>query len=203
MRRQRSLKRAVGTRGRKKKFFLFCEGKNTEPLYFKAYELAVNSAVVELICEPAKGVPKTLLRHAEEKIGELNKRSYIKENGNEDQVWVVFDEDDHDDIPMVQERCTALGIHVAYSNPCFEVWLILHFESYDKDEHRDLTQKYCESTCSGYAKDGGKTPDFSSLIPRYQDAESRAEKLLKRREEDGGAAPLTTVHLLTKEIRKK
>lgn len=202
MRRPRSLKRKIKTRRKKRKIFLFSEGKNTEPLYFKAYELAVASSVVEVVCEAKRGVPKTLLELAKEKIGEVSSRKYQKENGKSDQVWVAFDQDDHDDVPGVLLSCRQQGIGVAYSNPCFEVWLILHKESYDKDEHRSLTQKRCEEICDGYSMNNGKTPSFSQILDHVQDAEKRADALSVRRDEDGASAPKTTVQCLTREMRK-
>lgn len=200
-RRRRSLKRPVKTRLKKKKIFLFCEGKNTEPQYFKAYERYVQSSVVELITETKRGVPKTLLELALERQAEISKRSYIRENGKNDQVWLAFDRDDHDDVPQVLSACEANGISVAFSNPCIEVWLILHSEDYDKDEHRKLTQKHCAKVCVGYDAKKGKVPDFSDLLQRVRDAEHRAIDMERRRYKDGSPAPLTTAYKLTMAIR--
>lgn len=202
MRKQRSLKRAVKTRNQKKKIYIFSEGKNTEPLYFKAYELVVSSSVLEVVCEKEAGVPKTLLELAKEKKKEISRRSYIRDNGDGDKVWVVFDRDDHDEIPRVRATCDGLGIGVAFSNPCFEVWLILHVKDYNRDEHRSLTQKCCEEVCDDYSRNGSKTPNFSNILTGVEKAEVRADKLVSRREEDGGEAPLTTVHFLTRAMRE-
>ena len=180
---------------------MYSEGKKTEPLYFKAYELAISSAVIEVVCERERGDPKRLLTLAEKKRNEINGRAYQRLNGSADKVWVAFDRDDHDDIPQVISQCGKLDIGVAYSNPCFEVWLILHKENYDRDEHRDLTQRKCEEVCDGYSKDSGKFPDFSKILNNVEAAEDRAEKLLKRRSEDNSPSPFTTVHLLTQEMR--
>ena len=201
MRKKVSLKRSVGNRQKKRRVFIFSEGKNTEPLYFKSLELVAASSVIEVVCEARRGVPKSLLEYAEEKQKEISGRTYRRENGEQDKVWIAFDQDDHMEIPNVQQRCKKLGIGVAYSNPCFEVWLILHKEDYDKDEHRTKTQKYCEKVCDGYSLDTGKTPNYFSLIKNIEAAEERAERLFDRRQKDGGTAPLTTVYLLTKELR--
>jgi hypothetical protein len=43
-----------------------------------------------------------------------------------DQVWCVFDVDEFEVAPAVAEA-RRRGIEVAVSNPCFELWLLLHF----------------------------------------------------------------------------
>ncbi len=55
-----------------------------------------------------------------------------------------------------------------------------------------------------YDKDGLKTPDCDDLVSRVQDAERRADVLLRRRRESGNphGNPSTTVGYLTREIRE-
>lgn len=202
MRKRRSLKRAVGNRPRKNKLFVFSEDKNTEPKYLKAYERRVNSATIEVICESESGVPKTLLELAKEKLNEISSRRYKRENGENDTVWIVCDRDEHLDVDFVLAESAKLGIKTAYSNPCFEVWLILHVKDYDRDEHRHDTQKECEKCCPGYNKKMGKTPNFDQILDCVEKAEGRAENLLQRRQKDGSEAPFTTVFSITKAIRE-
>lgn len=47
-----------------------------------------------------------------------------------DEIWGVFDKDEHSDFDQAVHRCHEHGVRVARSNPCFEVWLILHFEDF-------------------------------------------------------------------------
>ena len=54
----------------------------------------------------------------------------------QDQVWVVFDRDEHERFDEAVSLCEANGIGVARSNPCFEVWLILHMVDYDRQDDR-------------------------------------------------------------------
>jgi len=46
----------------------------------------------------------------------------------EDEYWAIFDIDHHraDELAKNVERATVGGYHLAGSNPCFELWLLLH-----------------------------------------------------------------------------
>jgi hypothetical protein len=48
-----------------------------------------------------------------------------------DEVWCVFDVDEHPKLAEARDQANANGIQLAVSNPCFELWLLLHFQ-----EHR-------------------------------------------------------------------
>lgn len=197
---RRSLKRTVGSRLPRKKIIVFSEGRNTEPGYLNAYARYLRSSVLELVIAEVGAAPKTLATKAVEKKIEISKAKYVRENGARDSVWVVFDRDEHDGVEDAILRCKSAGVGVAYSNPCFEVWLILHFTDYDKDEDRNRTQEYCESVCAGYQRaggGGGKTADWSALLSSVLEAEARAVAMLARREADGSSAPRTTVQELT------
>lgn len=45
-----------------------------------------------------------------------------------DEVWCVFDVDEFPDVTAAVEVARRANIHLAISNPCFEFWLLLHFE---------------------------------------------------------------------------
>ncbi|KAB8183256.1 hypothetical protein FH608_049290 [Nonomuraea phyllanthi] len=64
--------------------------------------------------------PKGVADWALEKLGELD-------DPEREQVWAFFDRDDHDLVEESYARAKAAGVKVAYSNPCFELWLLLHF----------------------------------------------------------------------------
>jgi len=203
MRVSRRLKRKIGTRPVRRKIYVFAEGQNTEPQYIKAYERFACSSIIEMICDTRTGVPKTLLGYAEEKKNEISRSRYQRENGDRDEVWIVFDHDEHPEVEQTLARAESLGIETGYSNPCFEVWLLLHFTDYDRDEHRHMTQKECEKLCAGYTRASRKLPDFKEILVHVEEAELRAKTLKERRDADGGQAPLTTVHKLTRAMRKK
>ncbi|MET9529817.1 RloB family protein [Streptomyces sp. NPDC006649] len=47
--------------------------------------------------------------------------------GGYDEVWCVFDVDAFPDVSEAAALGRRHGIRVAVSNPCFELWLLLHF----------------------------------------------------------------------------
>ena len=121
-----------------------------------------------------------------------------------DQVWAVFDRDDHPRFDEAVALCKSNGVCVARSDPCFELWLILHERDYDRACTRRDVQRKLASLRPEYDRDGAKTPDCADLIQRVEDAERRAEAQLQRRDEEGAphGNPSSTAGQLTWAIRK-
>ena len=130
----RALVREGGYLNAEKYFVLSYEGTVTEKRYFEALRTSDkfnDSGLVEVIPLPrvksAKlgsnpNVVKSLLKKAKE---ELNFRPT-------DEFWLIIDKDNwawehHVDLDQLVADCKAEeNFHVAMSNPCFELWLILH-----------------------------------------------------------------------------
>ena len=121
-----------------------------------------------------------------------------------DQVWAVFDRDEHPGFDEAVTLCAQNGVCVARSDPCFELWLVLHKDDYDKACTRYDVQKELASLCPEYDKGGAKTPDCDDLVQRVEEAEHRAEAQLRRRVEVGEphGNPSTTAGRLTRAIRE-
>ena len=209
MRNSRSdkLKRKRDERPPRRLFVLFCEGAKTEPDYFKALERTLDYDRVQIKPVPGVGVPLTIAKTAVEwaaGAGLAKRRNRARDPyATDDQVWAVFDRDEHPRFEEAVRLCEQSGINVARSNPCFEVWLILHHE----DCHRPLTphaaQKRLGQLCPEYYPKGSKTVDAGKLIPGIDAAEARAQMHLAQREAEGmpfGPCS-TTVHLLTQALR--
>jgi hypothetical protein len=43
-------------------------------------------------------------------------------------VWCVFDCDEHARLKPAIDQATALELSLAVSNPCFDLWFLLHFQ---------------------------------------------------------------------------
>lgn len=54
-------------------------------------------------------------------------RQCTRHGGGYDEVWCVFDVDDFPDVEEAVAKAKRLNIETAVSNPCFELWLLLHF----------------------------------------------------------------------------
>ena len=106
------------------------------------------------------------------------------------------------DVPAVAEGA-MVGRKMIRSDPCFELWLILHERDHDKPCTRQDVQRELECLRSEYDKRRAKTPDCTDMARRVEEAEERAEAQLRRREEESAphGNPSTTVFLLTRAIR--
>ena len=96
------------------------------------------------------------------------------------------------------------GIRLAISNPCFELWGILHYQDQNAPLERQECQRQLGNLCPDYNAGAGKVFDNPEAIGRlYSAAVERAALSVKRRQEEGdpGGNPSTTVHLLTELIR--
>lgn len=186
---------------------MFCEGRNTEPSYFKALQRTCSSALIGVEIVSGAGVPYTIAEKAVKQARSLgisrHRRGARNSFEKADQVWAVFDRDSHPRFADAVALCEARGVRVGRSNPCFELWLILHEKEHTRYEDRDRMQSILRELRPEYDKERGKTPDCEDLISRVADAEQRAEELLRRREEEDNpyGNPSTTVGWLTREIR--
>ena len=202
------LRRRGPVREPKKTFYLFCEGKNTEPDYFHALKRKFNDPLIRVIPTAVGGVPLTIAKLSAEQanaIGKGAKRKRAKQSYQEDdEVWAVFDRDEHPHIDEAKQLCKANNVGIAFSDPCFELWLILHIEDFNRACDRHDVQRVFGEIHEGYDRRGAKTADFSALLENLEEAERRADTLLRRRrEERGGTNPSTTVFNLTRSIRAK
>lgn len=66
--------------------------------------------------------PDEVVAWALEKVSELD-------DPRREQVWAFFDRDDHSRVEESYAKAERAGIKVAFSHPCFELWLLLHFGS--------------------------------------------------------------------------
>lgn len=112
-------------------FIIVVEGANTERSYFhelEAGDLIPRTRVKPHVVPPEdnKSGPQHLLNNAEKA-----KEKYRPRLG-EDEIWIVFDVDIHsgsnriEQIHSVLHEIESQKWFAALSNPCFEVWLLLH-----------------------------------------------------------------------------
>ena len=160
MRRDNTGRRRVSSTPRR--ILVLCGGTRTERHYFSELTKARRNPTVQ-VTVLGKGIaPDQLVRHAK-RVG-----------GDHDELWCVVDTDEFD-IAKAARLADELGVRLAVSNPCFELWLLLHF-----DDHRGATRSYKElrpkliKHVPGYDK---ARIDFGQFDPGVTDAVERAEKL--------------------------
>lgn len=113
------------------------EDTKAAPKYFNSLrEFARNSKVkvhvVKRVSEASS--PKHILKSLDE-----FRREYKLEK--DDELWVVIDVDAwrSEEISQIAEQCSQKKYYLSVSNPCFELWLLLHLKS--MDEYDDAVQK--------------------------------------------------------------
>ncbi|MGC8476860.1 MAG: RloB family protein [Acetobacteraceae bacterium] len=205
-RKHSDLRRRPAIREPKPRFTLFCEGERTEPDYFRALARAHPAILLEI--KPAAGDPGTLARsaiaHRADGKKAARRRGGADSYEEQDQTWAVFDRDLHPSYEQAIDLCRRHNIGLARSNPCFELWLILHEAEFDRPDDHHQVQRHLRTLRPEYDPNGAKTVACEALIARVQTAEHRSEAQLARREQEGApfAAPSTTVGDLTRAIRK-
>ena len=177
-RRPKPLRRSVGIRRPRKTLVVFCEGERTEPEYLEALKREPSvrdTAAVDLKVDPrSKSAPLMLVQMAVDA-----RERALKEEAEIDEFWCVFDVEwpvNHPRLRDALELADRNRIGVAVSNPCFELWLILHFQDWsawlDNDAARRLRRQL-----DGQSKKG---LDGKTYMARRRQAADRALELERR-----------------------
>lgn len=197
-----------GNRLPKPKIVIVCEGKKTEPTYFEDFKKSHSNGLVEVESIGGCGVPISVVERAIEERKQLQAKAR-KSRDSFDlffEVWAVFDRDEHPvgQVPRALELAASNAIKIAYSNPCFEVWGLMHYKCCARPGHHHDTQSELKSLLKDYCHDTNPIFSLQILSPMYFDAVRNASRALAQREQEGHPSgdPSTTVHLLTERIRE-
>lgn len=154
---------------------VFCEGVASEPDYINALkrlpEVRFNTSL-NIEIDPDHGVPLTLVRRAVER---------KKCDGEVDECWCVFDVEwpqNHPNLTAAIDLAKAHGISLAVSNPCFELWLILHHDG----QTAFLETKQAEQRSRRLDGRQGKRIEADEYLPHRHLAAQRAAELTRRHE---------------------
>ena len=114
----------------------------------------------------------------------------------------MFDHDDHHDVRAQVDRAKEAGLQIAFSNPCLELWFLLHFEDQTAHLDRDAAQSRCRRHLS--PRKAVSDEDFAELESRHEEARRRAIALTDRHVGNGSWShenPSSTMWRLVDEIR--
>lgn len=197
----RPIRRRGPSRQPKIRILVVCEGKKTEPLYLSQLQRHVRNPRVHVEPVGPAGVPVTVVQTAIElrKQAEEEARRQRDENLLWDQVWAVFDMDDHPNVANARQLAMSHDIRLAVSNPCFELWALLHFVDQRAHIERARLRAILQQHVPGYDKE----LPFAKVHTGYSEAVRRARELDDAAERAGrpGRNPTTGVHRLTEVIR--
>lgn len=200
---ERSLKRRGARFTPRTRFLLLCEGKVTEPEYFAYVRQELRDRLIQIQVAPDTGDPLDLVNAAlnHRKAADERSRQARDDNLRFDQVWCIMDVDSHSRLTAACKLAATEGIHLAISNPCFELWALLHFSPQEADITGSAVQARLGAHLPGYKK----SLDCGKLQGKYNVARDRAIKLDDKHERNGvapGSNPSTAVWRLMDELLK-
>ena len=122
------------------------------------------------------GVPATLVANAIETRTHNLREARRGRDELIDEHWCVFDHDDHPHLEASITAANVNGIEIASSNPCFELWLLLHYVDLRRHEHRHAVQVLAQQHLPGLAHDpkGITGAQAAALSVLYPTAKNRA-----------------------------
>ncbi|MCE5249681.1 RloB family protein [bacterium] len=176
---KRPLSRRRSNREQKKVFIISSEGKETEPKYFN--EFNSDNIRIKIIDERVGTDPNSVVKAA--------KNYKKKEEGSlkkGDEIWVVVDTElspETKDIQAIQlteagNLCKKYEFGYAASNPCFEYWLLLHFEKKPKLKCTIRIQDKCIHLLKNhYPQYDKSTYDPKKFVDKVKYAIENAKKL--------------------------
>ena len=184
---------------------ILCEGE-TEVRYFTDFLTLEKhrrkfTAIDVKAYKPKNHSPVGLVHKAKQ-----HKKEAKDLKSNLEFVWVVFDRDGHENIPQAfdEARTCKPPVKIAFSVPCFEYYVLLHFERTTKSytSCQELAKKVKD-----YLPAYDKNKDFKLFYELYDKREVAAENAKKCLEhfrpdlEDGRQvyelSAYTNVHELT------
>ncbi|GAA2431351.1 RloB family protein [Streptomyces glaucus] len=198
MGRGKSLKRKGAKRPELRRVLVYCEGECTEKHYLRGLRSDLSGLPVQIALGPEHGVPTALVRAAI-KHKERAPRSRQDRFTAYDEVWCVMDVEaptPHPDLERALREARDHGIKVALSNPCFELWLLLHFQEVRKYNTSEAAQKLLEKhEACGYRTDR-KHLDYEPFRLAHPAAAGRARALRDASGRGHSANPWTDVDIL-------
>jgi hypothetical protein len=187
--RQRAhLARKQNQRASYDRVLIVSEGSKTEPLYFKEIKNTYRLRTANVEVHPcALGTePIQVVRYAEQLFEKGVPHKRVRAKGFE-KVFAIFDRDDHqsyfDALKIAESLDRKLrndaNQHVSFraiaSVPCFELWLLLHFEDVHHLLHRDEILRRLKQHMPSYSKGAGQS--FAATKQCLNLAAQRAKNL--------------------------
>lgn len=168
------------------------EGIRTEVEYFKGLAAHLRATATTVLSLDVCGLGRDPLSVVQRAHDETQGGELIGQRDGFDQVWCVFDVDHHHRTEEAIAKAAQLGINVALSNPCFEIWLLWHFEDYAK--HIDAPGLARRLRKHGFTGKGVVRGFDYSLV-------EQAERRVHHQQQPQPNNPGTGVHRLTAFLR--
>jgi len=196
-------RRPASRTGGRRSILVFTEGQRTEPIYLTHWHRLHRENVIVTI-DGFHASPMQLVEEAVAKRAIDLREAKRGRGASYDEYWCVFDVDEHPHLERALGLAGRSGISVALSNPCIELWFLLHFEDQRGEIHRHDAQRRsfeflgCRKVLTPAA--------LTELADRYEDARRRAQALDEEHDRNGSpprSNPSTGAWQLIDKIRQQ
>ncbi len=181
-RRAGSLRRTVTNKAARREIVVFTEGLKTEIQYLSHWNRLYRGSVL-VTFDDFHGAPLPLVQHAVDR-RTADQRDERKGRGTAPaETWCIFDTDEHPSIPEALDLAVRNDILVAVSNPCLELWFLLHFQ----DQMAWIPRRAAQTATDRLLSPGKSltSGDLAQLQERYSAARARAQALTVMHEVNG------------------
>lgn len=194
-------RRRVSAAALRRELLVFVEGLQTEEMYLVDWHRRYRDQV-RVTIDPYRAGPLQLVERAVEA---QRAEAYDARRGRgraHDQIWCVFDRDEHPNFESAVDLAARHGIRLAMSNPCIELWFLLHFEDQTGfiDRHNAQARAEAILRCSKVISPAA----LESLADRYDEAKERATRLDEKHLGDGsppGSNPSSGLWRVVDQVR--
>lgn len=191
------------------------EGKDTERIYFKALAKEYTNLRVHVhILERSENEQNNSSpEHVLQQLNDYKSKYDLEAN---DELWLVVDKDRWTEAMLshVATECSQeVAMHMALSNPCFELWLLLHMEDAaslsPEEQEQWMKNRRRSKNADPYLKVRLRQKmgsyhessyDALTLIAHIEDAIERARALDKNPTDRWPQTLGTRVYLLAKSV---
>ena len=179
----------------KKRILVVCEDSKTTPKYLE--EFCKDKKIRTLVDIKIRGAnepqPSAVLKYIEMLIDKEKLNPY-------DKIYCVFDKDQHKcyDKTLKDIKNHTVKIDAINSVPCFEFWVLLHFEKTDRHfaNHDEIAKELKNKKhLKDYSKEAYKDKLYEILKDKTQTAINNAKTIKTEN-------PSTKIHLLIEELQK-
>lgn len=206
------LARKQARRAEYDRILIVSEGRKTEPLYFGEIcaHYRLHSANVQVHPSELGTAPIQVVQYAQQLLEKGDNHKGIRPLAF-DQVYVVFDRDDHESYlealklsEALNEKCRnddkRLVKFIAIASvPSFELWLLLHFEEVLAPIHRNEVMRRLKMYLPNYGKGAGGV--FAQTRSQLASATRRVDALVARNfDAYTEPEPFTAVAVLVKAL---
>lgn len=195
LREKSDLRRSKRTRRERSRLLIVTEGEQTEVQYFKQLRGHLRATGVDVVGMDVKGTGRDPVRVVHRALQESQQGALVGAEGGFDAVWCVLDVDEHRGLLDAVREAQKRGFRTAISNPCFEIWLLWHYEDCERYSSSEDLRKRLKK----HGMDGKDVPagfDFATM----SDARARAVKVSSSDDVPGN--PGSSVWMLTDQLQR-